>query len=426
MSLNPPVPSTAPAPPPGLINATAPPVSPTSSAAPTYTPATAAATPATAVGSTPNAFTVTPDQTVSGQIKNIIASGSPLMAQAESNAKNQMNQRGLINSSIGIGAGQSALYAAATPIATADAATAANAATNTTNAQNTAKAAQAAAQNTASGTNAQLGTAVSQTNAGATNTMQSTAQQIQGSTNLADIQAATSSAIAKLQSDTTLTSQDKSNATQQLIAGLQANTSLSLQDKASAAQAIMTAANNASAQQIAAIQASTTLSVEDKQTQSAQVIAGMNNDNAKAVQQMVNDGNLATIAANGAINVQITNLTNANKLLLQTSSGAASLYSTTLQNMSAIMGNKDLTEDQKTTALNNSVAALKDGLTAISSIANNTAVNSTLNFGGGGTPPAPGATPGQQPVLTSPDGRPVYEVNGGLIYSDGSSYSAGD
>ena len=64
-----------------------------------YAPAAATAQTSSATGSTPNAFTVKPDQTVSGQISNIIASGSPLMQQAEANARNLMNERGLINSS---------------------------------------------------------------------------------------------------------------------------------------------------------------------------------------------------------------------------------------------------------------------------------------------------------------------------------------
>lgn len=66
-------------------------------------------------------------QTVQGQIKGIIDQNSPLMQQAVSRANEQMNSRGLLNSSIGVGAAQGALYDAAMPIATADANTYANA-----------------------------------------------------------------------------------------------------------------------------------------------------------------------------------------------------------------------------------------------------------------------------------------------------------
>ncbi len=58
-----------------------------------YTPASGTATNANTTTYNPNAYQVTPEQTVAGQIKNIIASGSPLMEQAEANAKNLMNQR---------------------------------------------------------------------------------------------------------------------------------------------------------------------------------------------------------------------------------------------------------------------------------------------------------------------------------------------
>jgi hypothetical protein len=66
-----------------------------------YTPATATAAPAQTSSYDPSKFNVTPEQTVAGQIKNIIAENSPLMQQAEAQAKATANSRGLINSSIG-------------------------------------------------------------------------------------------------------------------------------------------------------------------------------------------------------------------------------------------------------------------------------------------------------------------------------------
>lgn len=72
-------------------------------------------------------WTPTADQTVQGQIKNIIAEDSPLSQMAVARSNEQMNQRGLINSSINVGAGQKALYESALPIAQQDAATMANA-----------------------------------------------------------------------------------------------------------------------------------------------------------------------------------------------------------------------------------------------------------------------------------------------------------
>ena len=66
--------------------------------------------------------TVAPVQTVQDRVKNIIAENSPLMQQARSDSLGQMNDRGLINSTMAISAGNRAVYDAATPIAQADAA----------------------------------------------------------------------------------------------------------------------------------------------------------------------------------------------------------------------------------------------------------------------------------------------------------------
>jgi hypothetical protein len=138
------------------------------------------------------------------------------------------------------------------------------------------------------------------------------------------------------------------------------------------------------------------LSVAQKQTQSAQIIAGLNNANAVAVQNLQNQAALANIAANGAVTAQITNLTNANKTLLQTSQGAATLYSQALVNLQAIMTNPNLSTDQQTTALNNGVQQLQSGLDALAAIANNQPANALLTFSN----PAPAAA--AAPAAPSP------------------------
>lgn len=74
------------------------------------------ATPATA-----SLWNVDPNQTVQGQIANIIDADSPLMQRAETRAAQQANARGLLNSSMAVQAGQAALYDAALPIAQQDA-----------------------------------------------------------------------------------------------------------------------------------------------------------------------------------------------------------------------------------------------------------------------------------------------------------------
>lgn len=72
---------------------------------------------------TPTEWTVDNNQTVAGQVNKLIGENSPLIEQARTNAKQQMNARGLVNSAMGVSAGETAAYTAALPIAQADAAT---------------------------------------------------------------------------------------------------------------------------------------------------------------------------------------------------------------------------------------------------------------------------------------------------------------
>ena len=83
--------------------------------------------PDTPTSYTPAKWEVTPDQTVEGRVKGIIEKNSPLMQLADTQAKQEANQRGLLNSSLAVGASQDAMTRAALPIAQADAITAATA-----------------------------------------------------------------------------------------------------------------------------------------------------------------------------------------------------------------------------------------------------------------------------------------------------------
>lgn len=76
----------------------------------------------------PTKWNVDKSQTMQGQLQQITAQDSPLMAQAKARAIEQMNERGLANSSMALTAAESALYDAAMPIAQNDAQTFAKAA----------------------------------------------------------------------------------------------------------------------------------------------------------------------------------------------------------------------------------------------------------------------------------------------------------
>lgn len=96
----------------------------TPSATPPVTPS-AQATPST---TTAASWNINDDQSVEKRIANIAKTDSPLMQQARTSANQQMNERGLMNSSMAVGAAQDAVIRAATPIATQDATIAANSA----------------------------------------------------------------------------------------------------------------------------------------------------------------------------------------------------------------------------------------------------------------------------------------------------------
>jgi hypothetical protein len=334
---------------------------------PTTTPAgtTPSGTPElaapTAYGYNPDAYKVTEDQTVAGQIKNIIASGSPLMKLAETNAKNQMNQRGLINSSQAITAGQAAVYGAATPIATSDAATYAKAAENTTNARNLAMHDTAAAQNAAS--------------------------------------------IAKLQSDTTLTAQDMQdttsvilknldNDTQRWMAQLQSNTQISINDKSVEAQKLIANWNNTSAQVIAGIQSNTALTVDERDNAVKTYLANQDNATKIKLQEMSIAGDLEKIKANGEVSKAVQKMGDDAKLLLNSSSSAMSLWSGVISDVAKVMSDPNLSADQKTTIGNQMMEGLGTALTALGHVAG-IDFGDVLTFGGGaGQTPGGTANPG--------------------------------
>lgn len=98
---------------------TAAPVLPIKPTAGSYTPAQ--------VG-TPTAWNVTGNQTVANQLQGLMDPNNPLMQQARTQGLELANERGLMNSSIGESAAMNAEYAAAMPVAQADAATYAKAA----------------------------------------------------------------------------------------------------------------------------------------------------------------------------------------------------------------------------------------------------------------------------------------------------------
>lgn len=154
----------------------------------------------TADQGTASRWNVDGNQTVSGQINKVIAADSPLMQQAATGAAQAANQRGLINSSMAVQAGQAALYDKAMPIAQADAQTHGQAAKSNqdaensfsqfnTNAKNTASQFGAGARNALQSQQMDTAAKVALTNAGAANDAAGRDAQLNTQTGLAKLDA---------------------------------------------------------------------------------------------------------------------------------------------------------------------------------------------------------------------------------------------
>jgi hypothetical protein len=109
-------------------------------------PGQSTATPAVSTNIDPNAAgtadaatrTLNPNELMSTQVNNVIAQDSPLMQQAAAKASQAANQRGLLNTSMAMQAGQAAVMDRAMPIAQYDAGANTNVfATNQANQQQT-------------------------------------------------------------------------------------------------------------------------------------------------------------------------------------------------------------------------------------------------------------------------------------------------
>jgi hypothetical protein len=150
---------------------------------------------------------VTSEQTMQGQLQNYMAHDNPLMQMARARAIEQMNSRGLANSSMALGASEAAAYDTALPIVQNDANVYANAAKSNTDTAN-----QFTLQNTGFQNQAL------QFNAGEANTAGRTNASNLTNTNIGAAQNASQEKIAAGHDTTTLTAGREQNASQEKIA----------------------------------------------------------------------------------------------------------------------------------------------------------------------------------------------------------------
>ncbi len=195
-----------------------------------YTPTTATASNATSTGYTAKTVAVGENDTVLGQVNKITSQDSPLMRQAERRAKESMAPRGLLNSSMAVGAAQEGVIAQALPIAQQDASTYFSAQTKNADSENAALNFGANASNQASLANAQLGTDTSKFNAASKNDAGAAAALAGNQAALAKLDVDNRTELAKLDADTRTSLAEKDNATRLTLGQLDATTRLSAAD----------------------------------------------------------------------------------------------------------------------------------------------------------------------------------------------------
>lgn len=238
---------------------------------------------ASAVGYTPTMQTVSDKSTVQNQLANITGIGSALNTQAETAATKQANRRGLLSSSIAVGAAQDAVTKNALPVAQQDASTYAN--TDTKNAEygNAASQFKANAENSAS-----------QFNANAANQLQMTAVQ-------ADVQ----KRLQQIQSDTTLSVADKQIKSQQLLAQNDNATKLQLQSMDTEAKKSLAAIDAQYKQQL-----QTNISAANAYAQLSQNLANISSskDMDQGAKQQATDNQIALFRQTLQALGQVSNL----------------------------------------------------------------------------------------------------------------------
>lgn len=180
----------------GLLNPAPPPITTAANGVASYGPTTY----------DPTKQVMSGTSSVQNQLANITSNGSQLNTLAAADADRQSNRRGLLNSSIAVGAAQKSVLQSALPIAQQDASTSAG--TDSANAN---------FANSASQFNAGSMNAAGQFNAGA-----------QNSVNLANIQARAQQAIADNNNKTNLAIAGNDNATKTLLQSMDAASKLGL------------------------------------------------------------------------------------------------------------------------------------------------------------------------------------------------------
>ena len=359
--------------------------------------------------------------TVQGQLANIIDANSPLLQRAVARANQASNDRGLLNSTQNITAGQAALYDAAMPIASQDA-----------NAYNTTRLTNQAATNAASTANAQMYTAVSQSNVQAA--LQAGIVSVEQANEISKFNASSINDASKFNAASS-NDMSKFNVQQLLQAGIINQDQFNRMSALNATQANASQQFNAGEQNrmtglSAQLGADTSKFNAGEQNRMTGLSAQLNSDTSKfnageqnkmtgLTAQLSNDiskfnasqsNELIKLGMTSDTQKSLANIEANYRTLMQTSSSSSNLYAQTMGNLTQIMSNKDMTEEAKTTAQNNLMRMLHDSLSLQGKLGGMD-LSSILTFTGAGSNYSnpngnPNANPGVNPA-TNPAGNPA-------------------
>jgi hypothetical protein len=265
------------------------------------------------------------NETVQGQLTGILAANSPLLQQARAASLAQMNQRGLVNSSMAVGAGQEAVIKQALPIASQDATTFANAAQLNTNLAN-----QSAQFNTGQ-SNVGL-----QFTAGAEN---------QAALANAGAQNQASQFTSAAQNQAALTNAANQNQAAQFTAGMQTDVS----------KQYSTALNS---------------TVQNMMDQSMKIALANADSQTKVELQNIDAATRKDLAATEA----------AYKNQMQASQSANDIFQQVSKNIADLMANPDLDTANVTAAVNDQKAYLKNALAILSKTSGVSGLKELLSF----------------------------------------------
>ena len=319
-------------------------------------PSPAGEMPGVPSGKSPESVTYDPERisldqntdTVEGRLNSIIDKNSALQQSAATRANEQMASRGLVNSSMAVGAGQKAVIDSALPIATSD----------------------AAAMQGVKSSNAQAANAASAL--GATG-----AQQQQAITRQGEVQAGLQESQGKIQ------------------ASLQEGQGIIQSRLQQERGQIETALQTADAASKVDLQARA--AVIDKQLQELKgaqeaTLSAQNAAQAQAQAKLAGEIELSNQTAlktlGGQLDIKLETLKGNYQALITSTQSAANMYAQTSSSISAILAAPNISMSSKQQIINQEINLLQTGLQTIGN-ANNVDFGNLLTFTNTGAPTAP-------------------------------------